>query len=273
MEQFTFKDIHNVCLTPLSDMTIGKRIYKAGEICTCFDKLQIANFKELKDWTIAHGGYEDRARVLWEKDQGIIINFTQGVMTPAQFALMTGSRYKEPFNNTKEVKRFVVIDVGSQYLNMLEDDDWTITLPDRTRKYDLVVKDIFGNEIQTDIKDSTTSLTFTIPKTEDTNYFPLTVQYIDIIPETSVYEFGKPQKQTFYSLQGEVIFVEDDTGDKTKYLLEIPKLQITSELKISIGAKANPVVGTFSAMAFPVGDRVNKEVMNLIELPDSVAFL
>ena len=277
MNNFTFKDLRDVYLTAYSEIKLGDRTYAPGEVFVSFDKLQIANFKALKDWRSANGGFDNRAQVMWETDKGIAITFSQGVMNKTQFALMTGSKYRDYTQSgaTKNVKRFFVIDTSSQYLDMITSkDEWTITLPDTTEsKENLVVKDNVGSIIAVSAETTDKGYIITLPVTETTEYFPITVAYEDIINSSIEYTFGLPQKQTFYSLQGATSFVDDKTGDKIQQLIEIPKLQITSELKMNVGSKANPVVGTFTGIALPVGDRVHKRIMTLEELPDSVAFI
>lgn len=277
MNNFTFKDLYNVYLSCCADITIGSRKYAAGEVFVSFDKLQIGNFKALVDWKSANGGFDNRAQVLWEDDKGIAIDFSQGVMNKEQFALMTGSKYREVISSLadKPVKRFFVIGTDSQYLDMLTyDDKWVITFKDLTEiKQNLVVKDKDGNIISVTTTEEEPFYKINLTPTETTDYFPLTVYYEDIVKATSEFVFGKPQKQAFFEMQAMTTFVDDRTGEKTQQLIEIPKLQITSELKTSVGAKANPVVGTFSALALPVGDRVHKRIMTLTDLPDSVAFI
>ena len=277
MENFTFKDLQNVSLAAHSPITFGDRTYQPGEICVTFDKIQISNFKELKDWRSANGGFDNRAHVMWETDKGIAITFSQGVMNRTQFALMTGSKYRDytNTNKTRNVKRFLVIDTASQYLDMLSSgEEWYINIPDTTeQKENFVVKDVFGNVILASFQETDKGLKVILPKTETTEYFPISVAYDDIVPTTATFTFGMPSGKTFYTLQGFTTFVDDKTGDKTLQLIEIPKLQITSELKMSVGAKANPVVGTFSALALPIGDRVHKSIMVMEEMPESVAFM
>jgi hypothetical protein len=69
----------------------GERI-EAGETIAVFDRIQIANFQEIKNIASANGGWDNRAHVYWETTKEIKINFAHGVFSKTQLALMTNAK-------------------------------------------------------------------------------------------------------------------------------------------------------------------------------------
>ena len=66
--------------------------YAAGEVVAAFDKIQIANFQEIKNTASANGGWNNQAHIFWESTKEIKISFTQGVFSKRQFALLSNAK-------------------------------------------------------------------------------------------------------------------------------------------------------------------------------------
>ena len=274
MSNFTFKDLRNVYIMAYSDITIGDVTYKADEIITSFNSVKISNWNEIKSFVTAHGGYDDRPLVMWEQDKGVAFNFSQGVFSKEQFGLMENSKL---INNVseeeKEIKRHWTIGLDSEYFDRLTDENiWYINLPDKTEKVkDFIVRDKNRNEIAFKLSQLDNKITITI-EANDTLQFPLIIDYKDVVIPLSQYIIGQPFFNCFYKLQANTIMVDDKTGEKIYYLIEVPKLQIVSSANIVLGRGANPVVPNFEAIALPVGNRRNSKTIKFTELPSSVAF-
>lgn len=274
MSNFTFKDLRNVYIMAYSDITIGDITYKADEVITSFNSVKISNWNEIKNFATAHGGYDDRPFVMWEQDKGVAFNFSQGVFSKEQFGLMENSKFiTNVSEDTKEIRRHWTIGLDSEYFDRLTSDDtWYINLPDATEKIkDFAVKDRNRKEISFGRLQLDNKLTITI-KADDSLQFPLIIDYKDIVIPLSQYIIGQPFYNCFYKLQANTIMVDDETGEKVYYLIEVPKLQIVSSSSIVLGRGANPVVPNFEAIAFPVGNRRNSKTIKFTELPSSVAF-
>lgn len=274
MSNFTFKDLRNVYIMAYSDITIGDITYKADEVITSFNSVKISNWNEIKNFVTAHGGHDDRPLVMWEQDKGVAFNFSQGVFSKEQFGLMKNSKFiTNVSEDTKEIRRHWTIGLDSEYFDRLTNDDtWYINLPDATEKIkDFAVKDRNRKEISFGRLQLDNKLTITI-KADDSLQFPLIIDYKDIVIPLSQYIIGQPFYNCFYKLQANTIMVDDETGEKVYYLIEVPKLQIVSSSSIVLGRGANPVVPNFEAIAFPVGNRRNSKTIKFTELPSSVAF-
>ena len=95
MDTFGFKDFESVSLKATYNIEIGNRTIEEGETIAFFDTIQIAGLQENFQVITAHGGFEDRDRVFWERAKDTQLNFSKGVFNKEQFALLTNSRLIE----------------------------------------------------------------------------------------------------------------------------------------------------------------------------------
>jgi intein/homing endonuclease len=86
-----FKELYEVSLKATYPIEMGDRKIEVGETIAVFDKVQIANFEEKKNFISADGGYDNRARVWWEETKEIRITLAQGVFSKEHLSLMTNA--------------------------------------------------------------------------------------------------------------------------------------------------------------------------------------
>jgi hypothetical protein len=92
MENIGFKELYDVSLKATYPIEMGDRRIEVGETIAVFDRIQIANFDEKKNFISANGGFDNRARVWWEETKEIRITLAQGVFSTAQMTLMTNAK-------------------------------------------------------------------------------------------------------------------------------------------------------------------------------------
>jgi hypothetical protein len=90
--EISFKELYEVSLKATYPIEVGGETIEVGETVAFFDSIQLANFQEIKSATSAKGGFDNRARVFWEATKEVKINFTQGVFSKTQLALMTNAK-------------------------------------------------------------------------------------------------------------------------------------------------------------------------------------
>ena len=76
-----FKELYEVSLKATYPIEVKNRIIEVGETIAVFDKIQLATFNELKKFTSANGGFDNRSHVWWEEIKEIQINLTQGIFS------------------------------------------------------------------------------------------------------------------------------------------------------------------------------------------------
>ena len=127
-----FKELYSVSLKATYSIEVGGNTIEPGEIVALFDKIQIANFQEVKSTASANGGFDNRAHIFWESTKEIKINFTQGVFSKAQLSLMANAQLIE--NLGKEI---VALNAREEH----ESDDAGKVVIERTLREPIFVYD------------------------------------------------------------------------------------------------------------------------------------
>ena len=86
------KELYEVSLKATYPIEVNGETIEIGETIAYFDRIQLANFQETKTTASANGGYDNRALVWWEETKEVKLNFTQGVFSKNQLALMINAR-------------------------------------------------------------------------------------------------------------------------------------------------------------------------------------
>lgn len=256
--QFSFKDFENVYIKATYNMRIGNREIAPGEVITSFDKIQIAGLMDVTDVRSANGGFGNRARVYWQTVQEQQLQFSQGVMSKDQFALMANSFMLDRSNLP------AVGITTTEYVETSEQS--TVQLQNIPCKDLYVYSKDTGAKITNYTIDGKV-LTFTnMPFTE------LVINYIyDYTKAEELFRLGRSLINGFVSLEGRTRVKDDTTGLVKTGILFIPHLKLTSDLSIRLGAQANPVVANFTGIGVPVGSRNEAYVSEFCILGDDLS--
>ena len=248
MDIGSFKVLENVHLKATYDIEANGVRFKAGESIAVFDKIQLSNFNEIKEYVAARGGFDNRGQVFWETTRAIQFTFTQGVFSKTQFGLL---------NNAK----VLAIDEGDPLLitydDEIESDEIGILRPTKTPVDQIFVYDKESGE-RLDVEPS--GIHFKI----DEPYKDVIMRYrYNYEDGASVAKIGQQFLQGFLELEGRTRIKDDTSGLITTGIIKIPKLKLMSGLSMKLGAQASPVVGNFRADGVPVDSRRNSYVMEL----------
>ena len=69
--EFGLKELYDLTLKATYPIEIAGRKFETGEVVARFDKIQIANFKEITSRFSANGGFDNRPHVIWEDTKEI----------------------------------------------------------------------------------------------------------------------------------------------------------------------------------------------------------
>lgn len=253
--QFSFKDFEKVTLKATQNMEIGNHTYVPGEPIVTFDKIQIAGLNETISRVSANGGFDNRAHVWWETTKELRLNFSQGVFSQTQFALLKNAKVLDLEHSNVEITELE--DVES-------DENGLVTLKH------VPIGDLF-------VYDATSGAPVTWTYTSGANFTvssafeSLFVHYIYNYTGTAIaYKFGNRLSNGVYSLEGRTRIKDDTAGQITTGIIRIPKLKLLSDLSIRLGKQANPVVGNFQATGIPVGSRGKTYVSEFVCLGDDI---
>lgn len=255
-EGLGFKDLYSVSLKATYPIEVNGETIEVGETIAFFDKIQIANFQEVKNSVSANGGYDNRALIWWEETKEMRLNFVQGVFSKLQLALMTNSKIIS--NNGEQI-------VPVQKIEELEsDENGNITLLHTPREPMFLYDKISGKKIKNwTINDKTINIGQPYKEIVADYFYEYNNNYI-------VLQLGQPFMRGSFSLIGKTMVKDDITGKVKTGIITIPKLRLVSDLSIQLGSNAIPQVGRLSAVAIPDGVKGKKKVMEITFLADDI---
>lgn len=251
----SFKVLENVHLKATYNMEVNGIQFKTGESIAVFDKIQISNFNEVKDYVTARGGYDNRGHVFWETTRSIQFTFSQGVFSKSQFGIL---------NNAKVIKIENEEPLLITFDEELESDEIGVLRP---------TKEPFDQIFCYD-KATGTRLDWQ----PWAGLYQISEPYKDVIMRyrynysngASIAKIGQAFINGFLELEGKTRVKDDTSGLITTGIIKIPKLKLMSGLSMRLGAQANPVVGTFQAEGVPVDSRRNSYVMEIYFLDSDI---
>ena len=258
--EFGFKDLYYVSIKATYPIEVGKRTIEAGEVLAFFDKIQIANFKEIQSLKAARGGFDNRAWVWWEETKEIPFSFSQGVFSKTQFALMTNAKIVAP----KPAQNIFI-----SAREILEtDEDGRVYLknePDFSQKIFIYNKKT-GERINEYSYDGTEKALLI-----GESYLEIVIDYsYQYGGNTQIISFGNGLLGGYLTLTGKTRVKDDTTGQVKTGIFTIPKFKLVSDLSMTLGSGSAPILGTIDAIAIPVGAKGQKKIMDLLLLDDDI---
>ena len=257
--EFGMQELYFVQLKSTSIIEINGRQIQPGEVIAAFDKIQIANFKDIHREAAAQGGYQNRKLVIWNRTEGVDLVFTQGVFSKTQFGLM---------NNARMLK----LEKQKQVIQIAQRDE----LETNSEGIIKLTHEPSSNYIFVYEKESGEKLTGLTRVGPDTIQTPLV--YKDVIVDyeyaydngTSVGSIGEDIFEGYITLEGRTRIKDDVTGITHTAIIYIPKLKITSDFNLTLGANAQPVVGRFTGIAMATGSRKQSSALEIYYLEDDI---
>jgi hypothetical protein len=254
--ELNFKELYEVSLKSTLPIEVSGTKIEAGETIASFDSIQVANFQEIKNTASANGGWDNRAHIFWETTKEVKINFSQGVFSKIQLALMTNAQL---INN--EGEQIIPINKREEF----ESDEHGKVVIGRTLREPVFVYDKATGKKITGWTQATDSIML------NEAYKSVVVDYwYDYDNGCQIMTVGRPLTQGYLSLCGKMRVKDDVTGKVKTGIIKIPKLRLMSDLSMRVGSDAIPQVGRLDAVAVPEGGRGQSKVMEIIFLNDDI---
>ena len=256
INELGFKELYEVSLKTTQSMEIGGIHIEPGETVASFDKIQLANFQEIKDKVSANGGYGNKALIYWDATKELKLSFTQGVFSKVQFALMNNANLINSVGN-----EVIQINMRRNY----ESDENGVIYTGKPLREPIFVYDKGTGKKITDWTFYAQSIYLKEP------YKEVVVDYwYDYFNGFTKFMVGNPLITGFLSLTGKMRIKDSETGKTVTGIINIPKLRLMSDLFIRVGSDATPQVGRLDAVAVPEGARGQQQVMEIIYLNDDI---
>ena len=257
-QEFGMQELYFVQLKSTSIIEINGRQIAKGEVIAAFDKIQIANFKEIHREAAAQGGYQNRKLVIWNRTEGVDLVFTQGVFSKTQLGLMHNSKLLSI--GDRQVVRIAqreeleANDEGIIQLSHNPIDNWIFIYNKETgEKLEGLVR-TGPNTIQTPLvyKDVIVDYEYAYDNGADVSFI------------------GEDIFDGYVTLEGRTRIKDDVTGETHTAIIYIPKLKITSDFNLTLGQNAQPIVGKFTGTALAIGDRKKSKALEIYYLEDDI---
>lgn len=255
--QFGLKELTDLTLKATYPIEVSDRTFEPGEVIVRFDKIQIANIKELVSRVSANGGLGNVPHVVWEDTKEIQLSFNQGIFSKTQFALLSNSK----LINKKSDGIIIPYHFKGE-----SDKNGEIYVKHKN------IQDVFVYNAKTFEK--------IIPKTVDNQLGKISINevYCDVeidynflyTNETTVVSIGDKLIKGYLCLEGKTRVTDDITGKTHTAILRIPRLKLVSDLSMRLGREATPMMASFEAIGVPESGRGSKKVMELLFLNEDI---
>ena len=253
---FGLKEMYEVSLKVTYPIEVKGRKIEVGETIAVFDRIQLADFTENKNFISANGGFDNRPRVWWEETKEIKVALSQGVFSKMQLALMTNASL---INN--EGDSIVAINCRE----VVESDELGTALLKHPASQPIFVYNKETGEKISDYRIDNDRLIL------DQAYLEVLVDYYyNYDNGYEVVSFGNALTNGYFSFEGRTRVKDDISGQVKTGIIKIPKLKLLSNLSMRLGNDAIPQVGRLDAVAVPTGPKGQKRVMELIFLNDDI---
>lgn len=254
--EFGMKELYSVFLKTTYPMRINGKDFVEGEIIAAFDKIQLANFQEIKKAVEAKGGFDNRAHVTWQTTKEVDFIFSQGIFSKEQMALLTGANLvKENQGIVLTEREKVETDANGKFeLKNLPYEKFFLYSADGNK---VPSSRITRNEKEIIVNGSAFEELIC-----DYDYY-YTAKVSELI-------IGQELVKGYLSLEARTRVKDDVTGHTRTGIIKIPQLKLMSDLSMRLGNNAPPQMGTFKAVGYPVGSRGDSKVMEILFLEDDI---
>ena len=256
--EFGLKELTDITLKATYPIEMEGHKFEAGEVIARFDKIQVANFKELTSRVSANGGKHNPALIVWEDPREIQLSFTQGVFSKRQFALLSNA------NLIKSAPSEEIL--VSAHFNGESDEEGRIYL----NKEKVTNVFVYNAKTFEKIKPINVDLEKGV-LVIDQNYCDVEVDFQYVYTnDVTIMNIGQKLIGGFLLLEGKTRVKDDITGKTHTAILRIPRLKLVSDLSMRLGREANPLLASFAAVGYPVGSGKSQKVMEMLFLNDDI---
>ena len=255
--EFGLKELTDLTLKATYPIEVEGRKFEAGEVIARFDKIQIANFREVTSRISANGGKSNPALVIWEDSKEIQLNFTQGVFSKRQFALLSNSKLIKSAPEDKIlISEHFVGESDEEGRIQLDKENVTNVFVYNAKTFDKIIPKSIDLEKGVIVT--------------DTSYCDVEVDFQYYYSnEITIMSVGQRLIEGFLSLEGKTRVKDDITGKTRTAILRIPRLKLVSDLSMRLGREAGPLLANFAAVGCPSLGK-DKKVMELLFLSDDI---
>lgn len=249
---YGIKELYSVALKATFNMELNGTNFEKDEVIMRFDKILIAHVTEDKSSTQARGGVNNPTLIYWDNTRDVQFNCTQGVLSKSGLSILSNSKLVK---KTKGEIVSVPI-IGEEQ----EPENGIVKLKHKPNGTGF----IYDKETGEKLYGGLTEQTYPINR-------PIIADYhFNYENGTETLEIGNKLLNGYLRLEGKMRLKDDSDGHDKTALVTIPRIRITSSLIMRLGKNADPTVGDFNFIGYPVGDRGSQKVMSIQILNDDI---
>ena len=256
--EFGLKELYDLTLKATYSIEINGRVFEPGEVIARFDKIQMADFKELTEKAQSNGGKNNAPIVTWESSKEMRVSFSQGVFSKTQFAILSNAKMIQHDQGGK-----VIVPMHEA----IESDEQGKIVTTHQN-----IQNVFVYDAKTFEKLKPISID--LEKGEvviDQAYLDVEIDYqYEYTNNFSLMSIGHKLIEGFLLLEGKTRVKDDITGKTRTAILRIPRLKLVSDLSMRLGREAGPLLANFSAVGYPGVSSRDKTVMEMLFLSDDI---
>ncbi len=257
--EFSAKELYEVSLKATNNMRINNQDFERDEVFLYFDKIQIASVIPQTSIAEASGGKNNFSWLLWDNLRQVDFIFEHGLMNFPLFNVLSQSRaFNSGTNNVEIPRREAVISNSSGVISL----DYA---PVSTRA--IFIYEVAGGIIIEKITPVGISGTnIDLGATNASKSFLVDYYFLD--DEVKFYEIGGENITGFFKMTSKINMIDEKDGSKTTALFVLPSVRIVSNIDMTFGIRANPIVSSLRIRAFP--DSSGKVLARLIYLNQDI---
>lgn len=244
-EEFGIKELYEVAFKATNNMRVFNQDFEKDEVIMYFDNIQMSNINTSVDRYDARGGKNNFSQIIWENIDGMDFQFESGKISKNGFNLLTQSTMKDYLQSQISIPKRE---------NLITDVDGKVTLERNATTTRPTFAYITEGGIITQKVISFSVVDDVVDLGVANAYKSVIIDYYYMNTETTVFEIGGDRIKGVLKLTAKIEAVDEKDGTRKEVLLVVPRMQLLSNISLTLGIKANPIVSTFRMRALPDKD-------------------
>lgn len=282
------KEMYDVDIRLLKPLEIGDKKYDKNEAILSFSKIEIAQLNEYKSNVSARGGYHNNILINWETDKESSFVVTKGILSPTSWAVLSNSKLTKPKSRSVCFREKVQACYDNDYcyidlkfvpnatLDVIgaQPNPCNEPLP-MGRRPELMLKPLPPSNTKWifcyDVNTGKRIYEFEIY--QNRIFFRQEVREVMIDytfnyeDNLTVLEVGNRLINGFLKLTGKMSTKDENSGEVSTAILELPKIKISSSLSMRLGSYCDiSTVSDFYFTAYPESENGRAEDQSVAKI-------
>ena len=239
INEFGAKELYEVSLKTTDNIVINNQQYEPDEVFMFFNKVQISNISASGQTVSANGGKNNFAQVIWDNINELDFIFEKGLVNLTSLQFLGQSN-----TNTQTI----AVPIREALITDTEGKVLISNIPNTNRSI-FVYKTVGGI-----IAEKLTVLGVTDQEIDlgaSNQSIAVLIDYYTNQENITYQEIGGENIKGYFKMTSKINFVDEKDGDVETVLFIMPKVKILSNINLTFGVQANPIISNFRIRALP----------------------